>query len=132
MPWNRKDYPDDWEDIRKRILIRANDRCEKCNVKNHALINKSDRTYATKNQLDMYHGLINVNSYSKLQARRRMDLTLIVLTIAHINHDKENHEVKDEDLAAYCQKCHLSHDMSHHVQNRKYGRNYRKSQHKLF
>jgi hypothetical protein len=50
--------------------------------------------------------------------------TKIVLTIAHLDHDKINHEVKLERLAALCQKCHLGHDINHHTNNRKYGRNH--------
>jgi hypothetical protein len=131
MPWNRKDYPDNWEEIRERILRRSNNRCEKCGVMNHVLINKSDRSDPSPQQWDMYNSMLRAE-YSKAQAIKRMEFTRIVLTIAHLNHDKENHDVKDEDLAAWCQKCHLGHDMPRHVENRKYGRNHRKNQHKLF
>jgi len=34
----------------------------------------------------------------------------VVLTIAHLDHDPENWDVKDERLAALCQKCHLAYD----------------------
>lgn len=103
MPWNRKDYPTDWEEIRARILERADNRCEFCGVVNHSLV------------------------------KRKTDkLTKIVLTIAHLDHDKENHKVTDDRLKALCQKCHLQLDMPHHVNNRKYGRNHLKNQNKLF
>lgn len=45
--------------------------------------------------------------------------TKIVLTIAHLDHDKLNHEVKDERLAALCQRCHLLYDLDRHISNRK-------------
>ena len=55
----------------------------------------------------------------------------VVLTVAHIDHDKTNNNFKN--LAALCQRCHLGHDIRTHVANRKYGRNYRgKHQLKLF
>lgn len=34
----------------------------------------------------------------------------IVLTIAHLDHDETNWNVKDHRLAALCQKCHLTYD----------------------
>lgn len=131
MPWNRKDYPSDWEDIRIRILKRANNRCEHCGIRNRSIINKHDRTDISPSQWDMYNSIIR-NDYSKAQALKRMGFTEVVLTIAHLDHDKLNHIVSDERLAALCQKCHLKHDLPHHIENRKYGRNFRKNQNKLF
>ncbi|CVK17186.1 hypothetical protein Ga0061079_1201 [Apibacter mensalis] len=58
--------------------------------------------------------------------------TKVILTIAHLDHDSENHEVKDERLAALCQACHLKYDLSMHIENRKYGKEFRKNQLKLF
>ena len=58
--------------------------------------------------------------------------TKIILTIAHLDHNKENWEVTDDRLKALCQKCHLGYDLSRHIENRKYGRIFRKTQHKLF
>jgi hypothetical protein len=52
----------------------------------------------------------------------------IVLTVAHIDHDKNNNRFNN--LAALCQKCHLKHDINQHVDNRKYGRNW-KGKHQL-
>lgn len=130
MPWNRKDYPPNWEEIRARILTRANNCCERCGLKNRWFINKSDRSYPSIQQMDMYYGMMQAD-YSKAQAMQRMGFTEIVLTIAHLNHDKDNWDVKDEELQALCQKCHLGLDLPHHIENRKYGRDFRKNQNKL-
>ncbi len=35
----------------------------------------------------------------------------IILTIAHLDHDEENHDVKDDRLKALCQRCHLRYDV---------------------
>lgn len=110
MPWNRKDYPPNWAQIRQRILSRANDCCEFCGVKNHTT---RASTYTNK------HGIFN--KYTK-----------IVLTIAHLDHDKHNWEITDDRLRALCQKCHLGHDLTRHVANRKYGRKHRENQFTLF
>jgi 5-methylcytosine-specific restriction endonuclease McrA len=47
----------------------------------------------------------------------------VVLTVAHIDHDKTNNRFNN--LAALCQRCHLQHDIMQHVDNRKYGRNWK-------
>lgn len=38
----------------------------------------------------------------------------IVLTIAHLDHTPEN--CGDENLRAWCQRCHLRYDAEHHKQ----------------
>lgn len=47
--------------------------------------------------------------------------TKVVLTIAHLDHDSENHDVLDDRLAALCQACHLRYDLQRHITKRKYG-----------
>jgi hypothetical protein len=43
----------------------------------------------------------------------------VVLTIAHLDHDKHNWEVSDERLRALCQACHLALDLEHHLHRRR-------------
>lgn len=57
--------------------------------------------------------------------------TKVVLTIAHLDHDKSNADVSDDRLRALCQACHLKYDLPRHIENRKYGRNWRRDQLKL-
>lgn len=38
MPINYKNYPADWLNIRKRILSRANNKCEFCGLENHSFV----------------------------------------------------------------------------------------------
>lgn len=54
----------------------------------------------------------------------------VVLTVAHLNH--ETHDVREENLAALCQRCHLNYDRGRHAENRKYGRRHRRRQLSLF
>jgi len=90
MPYDRSEYPDDWE-IRSKFVrfIRADGKCEWCGAK---------------------HGKPHPITGSK-----------VILTTAHIFHCKSDNSLLK--LAALCQKCHLNHDLSHHIRNRKYGRN---------
>jgi 5-methylcytosine-specific restriction endonuclease McrA len=53
----------------------------------------------------------------------------VILTVAHLDHDKQNNNFSN--LKALCQKCHLNYDLPHHINNRKYGRNWKKNQLKL-
>ena len=63
---------------------------------------------------------------------KKPDGTLVILTIAHLDHDVENWQVADERLAALCQKHHLGYDRWRHTENFKYGRNFRRYQEMLF
>ena len=105
MPIDYTEYPPDWKEIRARILLRADNACE---------------------------GSPNHPDCRAKNGSKRDNGTTIVLTIAHLDHDKENFHVKDERLRAWCQRCHLMYDLPRHIENRKYGRNFRKDQTKLF
>ncbi len=39
-----------------------------------------------------------------------MKIIKVILTIAHLDHDETNWNVKDDRLKAMCQKCHLQYD----------------------
>jgi len=54
--------------------------------------------------------------------------TKVILTVAHLDHDKTNNE--PTNLAALCQRDHLLHDIRYHAANRKYGRKH-KGKHQL-
>lgn len=55
--------------------------------------------------------------------------SLVVLTVAHMDHNHNNNE--RSNLKALCQKCHLHHDRHQHADNRRYGRNWKKNQGRL-
>lgn len=50
----------------------------------------------------------------------------VVLTVAHLDHNKEHNRF--HNLRDMCQRCHLTYDLAHHIENRKYGRNFKKKQ----
>lgn len=91
MPIDYSKYPKNWHsEIRPRILKRADNLCEWCGLPNYAWVNSKTREICLP---DEDHAI------------------RIVLTVAHLDHDEENHDVKDDRLAALCQKCHLSYDI---------------------
>jgi len=113
MPIDYKRYPKNWKtEIRPRILARAKNRCEQCNLPNYTkgfrtltgLVSMGeymrDNKNLTKDQLIAKYG----KKYDQLKYIK------IVLTIAHLDHDETNHNVKDNRLAALCQRCHLRYD----------------------
>lgn len=51
--------------------------------------------------------------------------SLVVLTIAHLDHDTEHND--DDNLRAWCQRCHLRYDRELHINNAKVTRKKRKA-----
>lgn len=123
MPINYKEYPKDWKIIRERILKRAGNKCEFCGVKNHSIIHRTGK--GVDDWVYWPDGM-----ESEARDLDGLKSTKIILTIAHLDHDKTNHEVSDDRLKALCQKCHLGYDLKRHVSNRINNRN--KSNYKLF
>lgn len=54
----------------------------------------------------------------------------VVLTVAHVDQDRRNNRFWN--LRAWCQRCHLGHDRKTHIYNRKYGRETKYVNGKLF
>ena len=98
MTIDYKKYPIDWKEIRARILKRAENRCEcmgECGL--HTTTGRC----------------IEINGKKAKYAKGK-----IVLTIAHLDHDAENHKVKDNRLKALCQRCHNRYDVPFRKMNR--------------
>lgn len=135
MPVDYSKYPKNWfSEIRPAVLARANNLCEWCGVENYAIIKREkDGTFRClyHEEHDMIHAKVKYSGYTKPGAMKKLGFTKIILTIAHLDHDKDNHEVDLERLKALCQKCHLGYDMKNHVANRKYGRNHKENNLKL-
>ncbi len=94
-------YPANWKEISLRIRTRAHGRCEWCGAENY-----------------QPHPLTG---------------SKVILTVAHLGtphadgrpgnkHDK--FDVRDENLAALCQRCHLNYDRDEHRFNASHTRAY--------
>lgn len=136
-PIDYSQYPENWKtEIRPAVLKRAgeirNDEgeiiqeatCEEegCGCINHSLIHRTGP------------GKTDWEPWPEGMASEAADLdgkkcTKIVLTIAHLDHDKSNHDVTIDRLKALCQKCHFRYDLKLHITNRNANRN--KNNHKL-
>jgi hypothetical protein len=113
MPIDYTRYPSDWKQIRSRILERANNKCEDCELPNHS------KVFAIKLKVQDSDGRYKYKMYwirDPLDAAKAVRHGLfvkevkVVLTIAHLDHDETNHNVDDERLKALCQHCHLLYD----------------------
>ena len=104
---NAAKYPADWKAIRQEVLERAGHKCEQCGVPNHAWRIRPTGQWSMDEvaAIDM--------------AEHVRDITYIVLTIAHRNHDPSDCGTLGNrpNLAALCQRCHLAHDKQHHLRN---------------
>lgn len=119
MPIDYKKYPPLWKkEIVPRILKRANNCCEKCGLKNGQTVfsvryrNKSN-WFVSFEEADLQPKTIESKRNKitkKVETIPNPKTVKVVLTIAHLDHDELNWDVKDERLMAMCQKCHLTYD----------------------
>jgi len=122
---NAKRYPANWRALRAAVLERAGNCCEgspaypDCRVPNGAW-----RVRET--------GMWSMDLDACVQyAEEDREITRVVLTIAHLDHD----ELETQDISrlrAWCQKCHLTYDAKHHAQNARQTRHARKAIGELF
>lgn len=115
MPVDYSKYPPNWKkEIVPRILERAENCCEDCGVGNKEElwsipitirqngINRRRKIWVKSGE-DMYR-ISKISDQKPKQVR-------VILTVAHLDHDEENHEVADSRLRALCQWCHLNYDV---------------------
>ena len=109
MPFVKSRYPKDWPAISKRIRDRSNGRCE-C------------------------HGECGLHHDRRCEEQNgrtaKWAKGVIVLTVAHLNHIEM--DVRDENLKAMCQRCHLRYDVEHHQVNARKTRRAKKAHGELF
>lgn len=115
MPIDYSLYPPNWKtEIRPAVLKRACNRCEQCMVPNYSFVCRG-----RWNGVDVYQddegGIFNAetgvrigdNYVGEVWNEKDGGLVKIILTVAHLDHDPENHQVKLDRLKALCQRCHL-------------------------
>jgi hypothetical protein len=125
MPIDYSRYPPNWKkEIRPAILERANNCCEFCGNKNGSIVIVGQKKVKGRTRSKHYPSREAAEQdgccetwYSKYNSKRELVPyargiyeTKVVLTIAHLDHDEDNWEVKPERLAALCQLCHLQYD----------------------
>jgi hypothetical protein len=113
MPIDYSRYPPNWKsEIVHSVLRRASDRCECCNLLNKSIVYaitldvKENGRYKQRsiwftNENDAIRESHDYRDVRKIK---------VVLTIAHLDHDEENHNISIDRLQAMCQLCHLRYD----------------------
>jgi hypothetical protein len=110
-PENKQLYPDNWPEIRARILARAGNRCEEegCRLPNHAI--------GYRDHDGVFHEIEKSmqGDTDAMEAREQgFRIIQIILTVAHLDHNPENCE--DSNLRAWCQLHHNRYDREHRNQ----------------
>lgn len=113
-PENVHRYPQDWREIRERILERAGHCCENCGIGNHWIGYRLPDGVFVLTGLNERLANVWPNPIALNSAPREAKVIEIVLTIAHLDHTPEN--CAAENLRAWCQRCHLAYDAEHHAQ----------------
>lgn len=127
MPIDYKEYHPKWSLISRLIrFFRAKNKCEWCGAPNGAIGYRERGKFIEYPHL----GRFDREFVNDTWALKGIRLFKVVLTVAHLDHDKTNNRFWN--LKALCQKCHLGHDIKHHVFNRKYGRKTKYLNGKLF
>ena len=119
MPIDYSKYPENWlTEIRPRILNRAKNRCEfdDCDFENGETV----WSVKERNKPTFWIRRLDVKTANIVKAVLKQ--VKVVITIAHLDHDETNLEVKDERLKAACQICHLQYDAKE-KQKRKLNKN---------
>ena len=122
-------YGREWRTVtRPRILARAGNCCEGCKKPNHAVVETITGKTHHAGRREYWMFWIDANNLRrwtdhKGQPAMHFDneqnpgrIVKVVLTIAHKNHTPGDD--RDENLAAWCQWCHLIHDLTHHRRSR--------------
>ena len=125
MPIDYSTYPSNWKsEIRPRILERAGHCCEWCKVPNRSEVwrDNNGKWHLADEFIDAHSecsGYEMDKRYPGWEDHEPFKFVKIVLTIAHLDHDEDNHEVEDNRLAALCQRCHLRYDAPEKARRRK-------------
>jgi hypothetical protein len=110
MPMNIRDYPENWKWLSKQIIADAGNKCELCYAPNGQLVFRDKTDLHPWRAADVL--LCDDPDYK---------LTKIILTVHHIDSDKQNNA--KQNLISLCQRCHLRLDLQKHIKNRNESRN---------
>lgn len=122
MPMDRSRYPENWDEISLRIRERDGWHCKWCGAENGSI---GYRRHGGE-FVQVYRSVDDVDQQADALALDGIKFVTIVLTVAHLGvpkadgtpgdkHDKM--DVRDENLAALCQRCHLLFDLKDHMRH---------------
>lgn len=112
-------YPIDWPQLSRWVrFARAAGRCEACRRPHGALIAcLADGRWFEDGEGAWRDGRGRRTRLPEPAALRRVRLTRVVLSAAHLDHDPTHNA--PGNLRSLCQRCHLLHDRPHHLAQRR-------------
>lgn len=125
-PENKHRYPADWPEISRAARERAGWKCQHpgCLARQYSVgIWWRQSPDSAPQWAEQYEPPATYTEARALAAEAQLEarhvggdkLTVIVLTVAHLDHQPEN--CADDNLRALCQRHHLAHDHDHHRAN---------------
>lgn len=116
MPVDYSKYPPNWKtEIRPRIMARAGNKCEVegCGFEHKKYVWSAYMPKERKREWFKYY------KHAELAGGSDMFQVTVIITIAHLDHDEGNPDVKDDRLMAMCQLHHLRYDTKEKSKRRK-------------
>ena len=143
MPVDMTRYPPNWREISQYIRFeRAGGKCERCGVEHGVWGQRDpDGRFWSMAEIEQAIATGRLEGVDDGSTGGWSKPFKIILTTAHLGvplpdgspGDKHNKkDVRPENLAALCQKCHLNEDRAEHIENRKRNRHRRAGQLDLF
>ena len=124
-PENLAKYPANWKAISLSIRERDGNKCKFCGVANGTYGYRDIKTGQFVSIDEIAEGAEWIDA---------LDLSdrpiKIVLTVAHLDHNEANCE--GSNLAALCQRCHLTYDAKHHAETARVTREKKQGLQSLF
>ncbi len=112
-------YPIDWPEISRRVRFeRAGGLCEGCGRPHgESICCLSDGRWLDPMQSTWRNGRGRPARWPSADDAAQIRWTHVVLAAAHLDHDPGNNTLRN--LRALCQRCHLLHDRSYHLERRR-------------
>lgn len=115
MPIDYSRYPSNWKtEIVPFVINRAGNKCEECGIGNGDIATSIPMKVCIDGKYKIKRFWVTNESdivrMKKFSLGGEVKTITVVLTIAHLDHDEENHDVSYDRLSAMCQYCHLNYD----------------------
>lgn len=114
---NRSNYPPNWDEISRQEREAAGNKCRRCGVPNHSLVQRNVRDKEEWIAYIIEHDHYLHVSGQVIEWDPKGDWTNpveVVLTVAHVDQNPQNNH--PDNLRAWCQRCHLNHDRPFNIE----------------
>lgn len=112
-------YPLHWPELSRRVRFeRAGGRCQRCGRQHGTIVRcLPDGRWYDPDERTWRDGKGRSARWPDLEQLVWQRTTRVVLAAAHMDHDPRNNRLRN--LRSLCQRCHILHDRSHHLAQRR-------------